>query len=125
MVRSERQWLPPTEVGQPWARASGSPVPADEVVDELARDAELWRDRGELVGREPAGIDDLRLVRLQLARGPACGEPDHQRAGEGPGLASEVPEVLDFDAGLLADLAGDGLLERLSHLDETRQHRME
>src|ERR1043165_8278161 len=72
-----------------------------EVVDQLARDAELGRDPRQLVGSEPVGVGDLGRIRDDVAPGPARGEPDHQRARERPGLAAEVAYVADRDPGLL------------------------
>ena len=74
--------------------------------------------RRQRVGREPAGLGELAVVCDDLAAGPARGEADHERAGERPRLAAEVAHVVDRDPGLLVDLAGDGLLERLADLDE-------
>src|SRR5262249_13625483 len=46
------------------------------------------------------------------------GEPDHQRVGERPGLATEVTQVGQADPRLFEDLAMDRLLQRLARFDE-------
>ncbi len=51
----------------------------------------------------------------------ARGERDHDRRGEGPGLAPDVLEVAERDARLLEDLAVRGLLERLARLHVARE----
>src|SRR5471030_1643504 len=53
-------------------------MPFDEVVDELAGDAQLWRDHRQLVRGEPSGLQDLALVGFDFARGPMRGEANHQ-----------------------------------------------
>ena len=53
-----------------------------------------------------------------LAGLPVGHEADHQRMGEGPGLAAEVADVGDRDPDLLADLADHRLLQRLAGLHE-------
>ena len=47
-------------------------VAADEVVDELARDAERGGHRRQRVGREPAGVGELGRIGDDLAARPTC-----------------------------------------------------
>ena len=49
---------------------------------------------------------------------------DHQRRGEGPGLAAQVADVGDVDAGLLLEFARDRRLDRFARLDEAGQRRI-
>ena len=51
--------------------------------------------------------------------GPAA-EAQHQARRQRPGLVAEVGHLADDDAGLLGDLAADGVLERLPRLQEAR-----
>src|SRR4051812_25817320 len=87
----------------------------------MPRDADAGWDRREGGGAVPLGVEDLAAVGADLAAGPVGEEADHERVGEGPRLAAEVPNVRDLDADLFAHLAGDRLLERLADFDEARE----
>src|SRR2546421_8904003 len=108
---SSKARLPRWPGGEPRRVATPLPHPG---VDEAARDAEGGRHGRQLVAGEPAGLRQLAAVDDDLAAGVLGGEADHQRVGEGPGLAAEVAHVVDLDARLLADLARHRFLQRLA-----------
>src|SRR4029077_19701321 len=95
------------------------------IVDQLAGDRQTARKLGQVLAREPARVDQLGLLDAQVAADPARGEADHQRVRERPGLAREVRDLIDLDADLFLELAGDALLERLAGLDEAGEHAVE
>src|SRR5690606_22362159 len=94
-------------------------------VDQAASDADARREERQRVGREERRLRDLDAVDPDLAARVLGGEADHERVREGPGLAAEVAHVRDLDADLFADLARDGLFERLAGLHEARQRAEE
>ena len=51
-------------------------------------------------------------------------KPSMSERRERPRLRGDVARVGDLDAGLLAHLARDRLLERLARLDEARERRV-
>src|SRR4249919_3698985 len=91
---------------------SSSPLAGSRspVVDQSPCDREWRRDKGEIIRRVPARVEDLLLLDVDLPARVLGREADHQRVWEGPRLAPEVADVADFDPRLLAHLAHDCLL---------------
>src|SRR6266849_5788717 len=106
--------------------ARSASVPAYEVVDQLTRDAEPWRDlRRQLVRGKPSGLGDFRRVCGDLAGGPLGRETNHQRSRERPRLTAEVADVGDEDSRLFLNFPLDRMLERFADFDEARQRAEE
>ena len=98
----------------------------DEVMRDRHREGRLQPVRmlaGEhqphLLALEPAAVLQLRRVALDLRRQRLGVAADHQRGGEGPGLARMIGDAADRDAGLLLHLAPHRLLDRLARLQES------
>ena len=96
---------------------------AHKPVDELPGDADLARDVGQLVGGEPAGLQNLLAVHPDLALGVAGGEADHQRIRKRPGLAAKIADILDLDAGLFPHLPGHRFFQGLALVRKSRPGR--
>ena len=77
----------------------------------------------QLVAGEPAGLVDLVAVDVDLGGGGAGHEAEHEAGRERPGLAGDVLDLADGDAGLLVHLAAHRLLDGLARLDESGERR--
>src|SRR3954453_2246740 len=77
----------------------------------------------ELVPGVPLGVADLVGVEVDHGAAGPREVAQHQRAGEGPGLAAEVVQLVQRHVDLLRDLAVDGLLGGLPRLHEPGEHR--
>ena len=136
-VSRRRGGLPPPEppmAGQPAERhdlGPGPSSPSRQASISLTRSR--WRRggpgrRATAAGRQlapgvPVGVRDLLVVDADRRVRGSGGEAHHQRARERPRLAAEVRDLGDADVDLLRDLAVDRLLQRLTELHETGQHR--
>ena len=84
--------------------------------------AAAGRCRPQVIGalNQSDGLE-LAVEHLRLPAGPLRVEAEHQRRGERPRLRGDVAHLADPHAGLLVDLARDGLLQALPRLDEPGQ----
>src|SRR5665213_817347 len=95
--------------------------PAHPVVDETTGDTHRRWDVGQVIGREPGRLGDLRLLADDVTGRVPGAVADHKRVRKRPRLAPEVLEVANFDANLLANLPNHCLLEVLAGLDKARK----
>src|ERR1700722_14408360 len=77
----------------------------------------------DLLAVEPACIVELGAIDDDLARERLCEAADHERHRERPRLRCEIGDRSADDAGLLARLAPDRLLDRLARLDKAGEAR--
>src|SRR5215469_2628155 len=69
---------------------------------------------------EPARVLELAVVDRDLVRARLGVAADHQRHRERPGLRSEIGDAAADDAGFLAGLTPNRVLDGLARLDEAR-----
>src|SRR5262244_3595008 len=94
------------------------------MIDDEPRDRMPCRQARQRVAREPASVLELVGVDDEITAGICRDEADHHLARERPILAADVADVLDVDADLLLDLAGDTALQRLAVVDEAGHERV-
>ena len=80
---------------------------------------------GQLLAGEPLGVFELVRIEREALAHRFADEAQHERGREGPGLGGVIADLHDLDAGLLGDLAADGLFQALAGLDEAREGRIE
>ncbi len=71
---------------------------------------------------KPPGLGNLFVIDRDFTACILCGETDHQRMGKGPGLASEITYIIDFDCNFFHDLSFYALLEGLTCLHKACQN---
>src|SRR3954451_20243440 len=110
--------------------ATSSPT-RDPVGDQPVRDRRGWWQAGsalfvatDLVAGEPAHVLELVVGDVRLTGHDPRLEAQHQRRRERPRLAAAIDDVVDHDAGLLAHLPHDRLLQGLPGLDEAGERRV-
>ena len=69
------------------------------MIDQLTGDAQFFRNLRQLVLLIPSARSQFRALQTDVATVVFGKESYHQRAGIGPGLASEIAKMLDCETG--------------------------